>query len=252
MTRDAHLTPEEVDAILRFVADEDPIIIGGQSISIWSQVYSGDSATLDAMAPLTSKDLDFLHNLEAERALEKGLKEGRLKIPPPGNITPEAAVVTGYIGDRKVTIDFMTSVLGVDTKQATGRSLKISDPENTALSLTLMHPLDCVRSRLSNINVLNRVDEHSIIQAEASIMILDCYINRELNIRDEMGHRCATKAILEIEDIVRKAHAGKLSQKAFGNRLDLVKVAAKYADDERIDARVREKNIKPMIKRLNA
>jgi len=35
---DTHLTAEDVNAILAFVADEDPIIIGGQSISIWSQV----------------------------------------------------------------------------------------------------------------------------------------------------------------------------------------------------------------------
>lgn len=247
---DKHLTAEDVNAILAFVADEDPIIIGGQSISIWSQVYSGDNAELDAMAPLTSKDLDFLHNLEAERALEKGLKDGKLKIPSLDNMTPEAAIVTGFIGDRKVTVDFMTSVLGVDTKQAVNRSIKISDPDNEAVSLTLMHPLDCVRSRLTNINVLERLDDHSLNQAEASIIILDCYINRELNVGDDVGHKQATKAILEIEDIVRRTHTGKASQMIYGDRLDLVKVAEKYANDERIDARVRDKNIGPMIKRL--
>jgi hypothetical protein len=35
-----------------------------------------------------------------------------------------------------------------------------------------MHPLDCVRSRLSNINVLARTDDHSERQAVASLMIL--------------------------------------------------------------------------------
>jgi hypothetical protein len=39
---------------------------------------------------------------------------------------------------------------------------------------------------------------------------------------------------------------------ARGDRLNLVKIAEKYADDERIDPRVREKNIKPMLQRLNA
>ncbi len=249
---DAHLTPTEVDAILNFVADEDPIIIGGQSISIWSQVYYGDNEALDALGPLTSKDFDFLHNLAAEKALEKGLKEGRLKIPTIDNNTPESAIVTGYIGDRKVTVDFMGSVLGVDTAQATSRSVKISDPENKAVSLTLMHPLDCVRSRLSNINVLKRTDEHSLNQAEASIIILDCFINRELKLGDDESVNRAAKAILEIETIVRKAHAGRVSHKKFGDRLNLLKVAEKYVDDERIDPRIREKQIKPMIKRLEA
>lgn len=105
-------------------------------------------------------------------------------------------------------------------------------------------------SRLTNINVLKRLDDHSLNQAEASIIILDCYINRELNVGDDVGHKQATKAILEIEDIVRRTHTGKASQMIYGDRLDLVKVAEKYANDERIDARVRDKNIGPMIKRL--
>ena len=148
MSDNAHLTSEEVEALLRFVEDYDPIIVGGQSINIWAELFHGESQALDAMSPLTSKDVDFLHNLEAERALTAALRDGQLNIPTVDDNTPEAAVVTGYLGDKKVTIDFLGSVLGVETETVRKRSITFSDPERKSASITLMHPLDGVRSRL--------------------------------------------------------------------------------------------------------
>jgi hypothetical protein len=52
--------------------------------------------------------------------------------------------------------------------------------------------MDCARSRLSNINTLGRTEEHSIVQAEASLLILDCYIDDQLNTEDKVRQQaCA-------------------------------------------------------------
>ncbi len=201
------------------------------------------------MSPLTSKDIDFLHNLDAERALEAALRDGKLRLPAFDDNTPEAAVVTGYLGDKKVTVDFLGSVLGVDTDQVRRRSITISDPEKQAVSITLMHPLDCIRSRLSNINTLGRVDEHSLVQAQASLIILECYIGRELAAADSEAVRRAAEAILEIEHIVKDHHVGKVSCERFGDRLDLLAVARKYATDDRFDPRFRDHQLSSMIAR---
>lgn len=246
------LTADEVEALLRFVEDYDPIVIGGQSIGIWAELFHGENQTLDAMSPLTSKDIDFLHDLGAERALEAALRHGRLIIPGVDDSTPEAAVVTGYLGDKKVTIDFLGSVLGVDTEMVRKRSIKISDPEKQSVSITLMHPLDCVRSRLSNVNILGRTDHHSVQQALASLIILDCYIDRELVAADKDAIRRAAEALLEIEQIVKDFHVGKTSCERFGDQLNVLAVAQKYLSDDRLDRRFREHQLAALIDRSTA
>jgi hypothetical protein len=45
------------------------MIAGGQAVNIWAALYQGVDDELDGLGALTSKDLDFYHNREAERVL---------------------------------------------------------------------------------------------------------------------------------------------------------------------------------------
>ena len=247
MSKDAHLTPGEVEAILKFVRDFDPIIVGGQSINIWAEIYRGQNHELDALSPLTSKDIDFYHNLQAEEALADALRNGEIRLPDMDDHTPEAAVVTGYLGDKKITVDFMASILGVNDTKIESRSITYTDPEKTEVSVTLMHPLDCVRSRLSNINTLSRSDEHAVTQARASLIILDCFIDSQLAVGEKGSTRHATRALLEIGDIIFTHHTGKPSETQFGDVLNLRKILEKYQSDDRLDMRFREHQLRQLL-----
>lgn len=246
-----HLTPEEVLTLLRFVEKCRPIIVGGQSINIWAELFYGKNEELDELGPLTSKDLDFFHNKSAERALAQSLENGQLKLPQGDDHTPSAAVVTGMLGDKEVVVDFMAHVKGVDDKSILQNSITFADADNPdSVSITLMHPMDCVRSRLSNINSLGRTEEHSIVQAEASLLILDCYIDDQLNTEDKAANRRALDALRDLEYVIRDYHVGKTTQQAFGDRLDPVAIIRHYIDDERIHEKVRERLLQGILDRL--
>lgn len=178
------------------------------------------------------------------------MRQGRLTVPGLDEHTPEAAVVTGYLGDKRVTIDFMSAILGVDENQMVRRRVTFSDPYRTAASITLMHPLDCVRSRLSNINVLNRVDAHSLSQARASLIILKCYIDDEFD-GDADAVRRASRAIMEIGEITLNVHIGRRSQTEFGEHLNFTELVEPYLSDERLDVRFRKHQVGALLAKIS-
>lgn len=115
-----------------------------------------------------------------------------------------------------------------------------------------MHPLDCVRSRLSNINMLGRRNENSVRQAIASIMILDCFINHQLGDGgDQDGSRRAFDAICDLEAIIQNKHIGKVTELEFGDQLDPTAILWKYRYVERLDQRIRDHQIQGIIDRLD-
>lgn len=249
-----HLTVEEVQTLLGFVHRFNPVIVGGQAVNIWAELYHGMDEELDGLGELTSKDLDFYHNREAENALADSLENGLLEIPSGDNHTPNAAVVKGKLGNRDIVVDFLAQIKGVDDKSLLENSITFADYENPeAISITLMHPLDCVRSRLSNINMLGRRSDHSLRQAVASLLILECYIEDQLSdLEDKQAVRRALSALLELEFIVRDLHIGKTTERAFGDQLRPVAILQKYREDERLDARVREHQLQGVLERLEA
>jgi hypothetical protein len=246
-----HLSADEVIRLLEFVSKCRPIVVGGQSINIWANLLEGQDPELDALGPLTSEDVDFYHNKEAERALAAGLENGKIEIPTADDFTPNAAVVTGRLGDRDVVVDFMSAVKGVSDASLMKQSITFADIENPdAVSITLMHPLDCVRSRLANINTLKRTSEHSIRQAIASVKILECYVDDELSRGDSGGHRRATRCLQELEYILIGRHIGQISHTEYGDQLDILGILLRRQGDDRIDSRWREKILEGILARV--
>lgn len=248
-----HLTVEEVQTLLGFVQKHQPIIVGGQAINLWAELFHGMDADLDGLGALTSKDLDFYHNKAAEQALANSLVGGEIKLPKGDDHTPNAAVVTGKLGDRDIVVDFLAQIKGVEDKSLLANSITFADAADPGnVSITLMHPLDCVRSRLSNINMLGRTNDHSVRQAVASLLILDCFIDHQLaDGQDKAGTRRALDALRELEYIIREKHIGKTTEQEFGSQLDPIAILSKYRTDERLDARVRDQLIQGILDRLS-
>jgi hypothetical protein len=167
-----HLSEDEVLQIVSFIADSSPIIVGGQSINIWARHYSDSDPALAQMQPLTSKDVDFYASKTVAEQLASHLTDSKVLLPTIGDTTPNAAVVIGKLGNRKIAVDFLATILGVSNDSITDNYVAIKGTmpgSGKPITLYLMHPLDCLKSRLSNINILNRFDEHALTQATASL-----------------------------------------------------------------------------------
>lgn len=242
-----HLDYLEVQQLLSFVKSHNPVIIGGQSINIYALMYEGANPDLDKLGPLTSKDVDFYENDAAAAMLAQSLEDGKIERPKPDDFTPEAAKVTGVLGEKPVQVDFMRSIKGVKAEKVPSRALRISDPFDPNTELVLMHPVDCLRSRLANINDLRRNDDNTVKQAEASVHILDLFISQEL--ADPDGAKRVTRVAQELEHILTDMHYGKASHHEFGDRIQALDVLRKLSNEDRLDERWRTLTLAGIISR---
>jgi hypothetical protein len=157
-------------------------------------------------------------------------------------------MVAGEIGGQPVTIDFMSQIIWVKEDQLKHRFLTLSAIGNNGNEITIlcMHPLDCLKNRLGNINRLHRTDEMAITTALAAVHVTDGFIDELL----EMGEiKDAQSALRELEFIIRDKCANKPSYSAHG--IDPSVIMSKYLDDSRLDPRYRERTLSGMMGRVS-
>jgi hypothetical protein len=244
-----HLSEDEVARVLELVHEGDAIVVGGQCLAIWSRHYATTNRAIAQTYSMTSLDVDFYASPEAAKAFAARLDNSTIYIPKIDDHTPNAAVVVGMLGDRKITVDFMHSINGVDRKSIENNYITLTGSRTdtgTRIDILLLHPLDCLRSRLSNINDLKRHDPHSLSSAKAAILVLDAFIN---DLLDLGWVKQAQSTLLKLYFVTRNNCLGQTANLEFG--IDPTPILEKYVHDSRLDERWRSFQLSSSIRRLN-
>lgn len=244
-----HLSEEEVAQVLALVHESDAVVVGGQSLAIWSRHYSSKNPEIQATYSMTSEDVDFFASREAAKAFAAKLGNAKIYIPQMDDNTPNAAVVVGLIGEREIRVDFMHSILGVDPKSIANNFITLSGSRSDTgeeIEILLLHPLDCLRSRLSNINDLKRRDLHSLSSAKAAMLVLAAFID---NLLEEVEWiKQAQSCLKDLHFVIRDMCLGKIANTEF--QIDPTWILKKFVADERLDHRWRSFQLESSIKRL--
>ncbi len=242
-----HLTDEQVLKILDIVHETEAILIGGQCLNRWALHYLPKDGRLKAFEPFTSKDIDFFINDRAPERLAAALN-GDVLVPDIDDATPNAAVVVTTLESRRIRIDFMSGVLGVEDRSIKNNFVTIEgySPElKRQIQILLLDPLDCLRSRLSNINTLHREDTFSVGQARAAMVVVECFVNELL----DLSARKRAQSILH--DLYYVARDECLRLPAFVNhRILPLETMKRYLSDTQLDPRWRDLTLLPLIRRL--
>lgn len=222
--------------------------MGGQALNIWAERYS-HVAELADFGPYTSKDIDYFGQRDAAAKLAKAIG-GRLRIPQMNDATPQSAIVEATIDGHDIEIDFLTHVLGVEDaglkKAAVNIVLQVRTEEGIGtLKVPIMHPFHCLQSRIANIVTLHRKQDVALRQLEASPIVLREYISEMLAAGD---HREATDTLEQIFAYLRSDVVGKGAYRIMKN--DPADILDYFAEDERIDARYREKSLANMRRQI--
>lgn len=228
--------------------EDDAFIVGGQALNIWAERYS-HVAELSQYGPYTSKDIDYFGFRQAAEKLATAIG-GTLRIPQPGDATPQSAIVEAVIDGRKIEIDFLTHVLGVKSpaleKSAVELVLQVRTDQGVGtLAVPIMHPLHCLQSRVANVIRLGRRHDVALRQLEASPIVLREYISETL---DEGEHREATATLERLFEYLRSDIDGKQAHKVM--RRDPASILDHFAEDPRIDIRYRENTLANMRTQL--
>jgi hypothetical protein len=170
--REVALTEEEKDTILSCCGPE-PLLVGGQALAFWAVWFKietpaelGDKVTTDA---------DFVGSSKNARALNKQL-HWTMWTPSLDDSTPQTAKLTKRVDYNGVKqIDFLHSIVGLDTKEIRKRAVTINLPPSSKISI--LHPVDVLTSRLKNLQHLpEKQNEVGVAQAHLAIKIASAFL----------------------------------------------------------------------------
>jgi len=204
------LTDEEKDTILAYCGT-DPILVGGQALALWATWFK-----IETPAELSDKvttDVDFIGSKANAGALNKHLKWTMWK-PEMGNHTSQTAKLTKLVENNGVKqIDFLSSIIGLDTSEIRKRAVSLALPPATKINV--LHPVHVMVSRLKNLQLLlEKQNAIGVAQARLSIKIVAAFLEDRIAADGSHG---ALKWIERVADIALDNSLGNtLDQYGFG------------------------------------
>jgi hypothetical protein len=199
------LTEEEKDTILSYCGPE-PILVGGQALAFWAVWFKIESPA--ELGDKITTDADFIGSSANAGALNKQL-HWTMWTPSWDDSTPQTAKLTKRIEHNGVKqIDFLHSIVGLDTKEIRKRAVAIRLPPSS--KITILHPVDVLTSRLKNLQHLpEKQNEVGVAQAHLAIKITSAFLGTLL----AKPHR--RELLRWVEHV-----AGIALDKSLGNTLD--------------------------------
>jgi hypothetical protein len=144
------LTPENLYEILARLqaAGLEAIVVGGQAVNLWAYQYSQRTSQLQQYLPFASEDLDF-YGGRVEAVLCSQTLGGEIFLNRDFDPSPNAGVVLVNYQDRKLRIDFLASVYGLNDAEIAGTALTFAGKDKLAgLQLKILHPVLCLEGKL--------------------------------------------------------------------------------------------------------
>ena len=241
-----------VEVASKLAEDDGTFLVGGQATNLWAWYYAGSDPALDPSNPMTSKDIDYFGSFKAAEALAEALG-GKAYRPDKDTMnSPSTALVIATLGGRKLEIDFLNGVLGVSRREleqgvSVLRAPAKVDGLDVFVNVPLLHPLLCLKSRVANMlsPATLRRDQIAWAQLHAAIAIVGAYVSDTL----EAGDWKEAKAC--IQDLVAYLRSDTYARQAEAELgVDLIDILRRFEDDAAIDARYRERTLKPEIEKL--
>ena len=251
--RPAFGASEVIEITSKLETDDDAFIIGGQATNFWAWFYQEKEPALKLKGPFTSADIDYFGTQDVARNLATALG-GKLLLPEPDDHTPNTAQIETTINGKPLTIDFLRSVLGIQDRELQHGGVSILeitaelDSKPTKVRIKVMHPVLCLKSRIVNMlhPATRRVDRIARTQAEATIVIVQRFISDALD--DTGGWKDAHACLREIFRDLRSDEYVKVADAKIG--VDPLNILRAFADDQRIDQRYRNFQIKKWINKI--
>jgi hypothetical protein len=181
------LSSEEVRQILEN-SSEDAVLVGGQALALWSQIYH--VLPPNELSGGISADIDFIGPVSAAKTVGRALNTSggswKLHEVEPGDGTPQTAQLSLTVKEEGYKeIDFLEAIVGVDTAQVKTRAVDMRLP-GLSRGVKIIHPLDLLASRLHNLaDIPEKRDPQGVAQARLAISIARAFISQAHGMLEE-------------------------------------------------------------------
>ena len=129
------------------------ILVGGQAVNFWADIYASLDPEIALLAPFSSSDIDIFASRSAVIAAAERLG-GKLYLPSFDDHTPNSGKLVLSCDGVPVEIDFMATVEGVSNADVRESCIKMSHPASNNI-LFVMHPMHCLEGKIANYGGVN-------------------------------------------------------------------------------------------------
>lgn len=191
---EAPLTREDVQKILSICSPRG-LLVGGQALAFWA-----DHLQVERPANLASgvtADADFIG--DSVLAKDLGTSLGwQTWIPALDDSTPQTGKVTHRTKSGEIKqVDFLSGVVGLNTKDLARRAIELEVPEIG--HLRVIHPIDVLDSRIQNLHLLpEKRTDAGLAQARLAVDVARAFIRQEIATRGERGALKLLERVAEI------------------------------------------------------
>ena len=159
------------------------VVVGGQAVAWWTYYYASQLVTAPGL--VTSMDIDFCADTATVKRCGEQLNVVAL-LPGHDEVTLNSGRVNWQLNGQSIGIDFLSAPFGRTYEQINSRAVEIEIPtiKFGPISIRMMHPVDCVRTRVCNVSSdggLGRDSEHSLRQLRASIAFTRAFLVDQLD-----------------------------------------------------------------------
>lgn len=212
---EAELTAEEVERILR-VCGPRALLVGGQALAAWAVHYS--VRPVGELSRSVTMDADFIGTSDTAQALQRSLgppwKLRTATFDDAGEQVAKVYATVPGVGIKQ--IDFLSGIVGLDTKDVRKRASEITLADG--VTVKLLHPLDVLESRLRNLDALSsKRNAVGVAQARLAVRVVGAFIENHMDFGGDP--RTVRQAVKRVEKLALDT---RLSQIAFTYEIDVL------------------------------
>jgi hypothetical protein len=168
------LKPEDAAFLIGQTRSEKSVLVGGQAVAFWARQFD-----IRARLPALTVNIDFLATrAEAKRVAARLKVRHLLKTATLDDHTPNSAVLLVTLDDypEPVLVDYMASIVGVDSKAAEASAVEV---EFGGQPLRVIHPLHLLQSKIGNLyHLSSKRSAEGVEQARLAIAIAAAFLER--------------------------------------------------------------------------
>ena len=165
------LTFSDVEPIILALSDTDVVLVGGQAIAAWCNIYN-----LEMAINAITRDIDFYGGSSAVENANNKLKiyHSKAYYPDLDDNTPNSGKISCMLNNDAIEIDFMYSLTGLSDDEIESSSVTV---ELQGKAFKILHPWLCLQSKIVNLAVhIGKRDNEGIEQARLSVEIMHAFL----------------------------------------------------------------------------
>jgi hypothetical protein len=177
------LTPKNLCEILRQLhsAQLDVVLVGGQAVNFWAELYYPKIPDLNQYLPFASEDLDFYGGRLEALSCHKILG-GEVFLNKDFDPSPNTGVVLVDFLQQKLRIDFLGTIYGVSEAEIYDTAIPfLGKGELEGIDFKILHPILCLEGKLHCLRHLSQVGRQDLKHVKMSLLCLQEYLKELAN-----------------------------------------------------------------------